>query len=166
MIELRRENPVFHRRRFFNGRSVHETSLGDILWLNPTGHEMTDENWSDGNQRSIGMILNGEGMDEYDERGRRIKDDIFLLILNGYWEGVEFTLPGVKEFTRWELQVDTNTSELPVDTVYLADDTFTLGPRSLYLFRLKLRQANQTPEGKRKVTIVEQVRRLLQMIQE
>ena len=166
LIELRRENPVFHRRRFFNGQKVTEKSIGDILWLNPTGHEMTDENWNDGNQRSLGMILNGEGMDEYDERGRRIKDDIFLIILNGYWEGVDFTLPGVKEFTRWELLMDTHSSEVPVDKVFLADDTFSLGARSMYLFRLKLRKANQTPEGKRKVTIVDQVRKLLQMIQE
>ena len=166
LIELRKENPVFHRRRFFNGQKVTEKSLGDILWLNPTGHEMTDEDWSDSNQRSIGMILNGEGMDEYDERGRRIKDDIFLILLNGYWEGVDFTLPGVKEFTRWELLMDTHSSEVPVDKVFLADDTFSLGARSMYLFRLKLRKANQTPEGKRKVTIVDQVRKLLQMIQE
>ena len=166
LIELRKENPVFHRRRFFNGQKVTEKSLGDILWLNPTGHEMTDKNWNDANQRSIGMILNGEGMDEYDERGRRIKDDIFLMILNGYWEGVEFTLPGVKEFTRWELVVDTHSSEVLVEQFYLADDNFLLGPRSMYLFRLKLRKANQTPEGKRKVTIVDQVRKLLQMIQE
>ena len=166
LIELRKENFVFHRRRFFNGHKVTEKGIGDILWLNPTGHEMTDENWKDGNQRSLGMILNGEGMDEYDERGHRIKDDIFLIILNGYWEGVDFTLPGVKEFTRWELLMDTHTSEVPVDKVFLADDTFSLGARSMYLFRLKLRKANQTPEGKRKVTIVDQVRKLLQMIQE
>ncbi|WP_420460677.1 glycogen debranching protein GlgX [Neolewinella sp.] len=166
LIELRRENPVFHRRRFFNGQKVTEKSIGDILWLNPTGHEMTAENWADPNQRSIGMILNGEGMDEYDERGRRIKDDIFLLILNGYWESVDFTLPGVKEYTRWELLMDTHTSEVPVDKLFLADDTFSLGARSMYVFRLQLRKANQTPEGKRKVTIVDQVRKLLQMIQE
>ena len=166
LIELRRENPVFHRRRFFNGRAIKEKSLGDILWLNPTGHEMTEENWSDGNQRSIGMILNGEGMEEYDERGKRIKDDIFLVLLNGYWEGVNFTLPGVKEFTRWEMLMDSHTDELPLDKDFPADYEFVLGPRCIYLFRLKLRTANRTAEGKRKVTIVDQVRKLLQMIQE
>ena len=166
LIELRRDNPVFHRRRFFSGRKIHAKSLGDILWLNPTGHEMTEANWSDGNQRSIGMILNGEGMDEYDERGKRIKDDIFLVLLNGYWEGVKFTLPGVQEYTRWEMLLDSHTSEVPVKKDYTANKKFTLGPRSIYLFRLKLRKANRTPEGKRKVTIVEQVRKLLQMIQE
>ncbi|MBB4078310.1 glycogen operon protein [Lewinella aquimaris] len=166
LVELRRDNPVFHRRRFFNGRKIQDKNLSDVIWLNPSGHEMTEDNWADGNQLSLGMILNGEGMEEYDERGRRIKDDIFLLILNGYWEGVEFTLPGVKEFTRWEMLVDTHTDEIPVGKDYLADESFLLGPRSLYLFRLKLRRANRTAEGKRKVTIVDQVRKLLQMIQE
>ncbi|THH41868.1 glycogen debranching protein GlgX [Neolewinella litorea] len=166
LITLRRENPVFHRRRFFSGLKIKDTAISDILWLNPAGHEMTAENWADGNQRSIGMILNGEGMDEYDERGRRIKDDIFLMILNGYWEGVEFNLPGVREFTRWELLVDTHTSAVPAPKEYVADEPFILGPRSLYLFRLKLQPANRTTEGKRKVSIVEQVRKLLEMIQE
>ena len=166
LITLRRENPVFHRRRFFSGLKIQEDHISDILWLNPTGHEMTVDNWNDTNQRCFGMILNGEGMEEYDERGRRIKDDIFLIILNAYWEGVNFTLPGVKEFTRWELLVDTNTSAIPEPGDYLADMPFLAGPRSLYTFRLKLRRANRTAEGQRKVTIVEQVRKLLQMIQE
>jgi glycogen operon protein len=166
LIELRRDNPVFHRRRFFSGRKIQDSSIGDILWLNPSGHEMTDKNWSDGNQRSLGMILNGEGMEEYDERGRRIKDDIFLVILNAYWEGVTFTLPGVREYTEWEMLVDTHTSEVPVDATFTANEDFILGPRSLYLFRLRVRAANRTAEGKRKVNIVDQVRKLLQMIQE
>ncbi|OAV45029.1 glycogen debranching protein GlgX [Lewinella sp. 4G2] len=166
LIALRRDNPIFHRRRFFNGRTVNDSTLGDILWINANGDEMQGEEWSSTHTRSLGMLLNGEAMDEYDERGNRVKDDIFLVILNAYWEGVDFRLPGVKEFSIWEEIIDSHTSEIPVEGDYPADSKFTVGPRSIHVFRLKTRKANITPEGRRKVTIVDQVRRLWDMIQE
>ena len=166
LIEVRRDNPIFHRRRFFNGRTVQDSDMGDLLWIRPDGHEMQGDDWNSTHARSLGMILNGEAMEEYDERGRRVKDDIFLLILNGYWEGVNFTLPGVKLYTRWEQIIDSNTSEIPTDVTHLANTEYTLGPRSISLFRLKSREANRTAEGRRKVNIVDQVRKLWDMIQE
>ncbi|SEQ06499.1 glycogen operon protein [Neolewinella agarilytica] len=166
MISLRMDNPIFHRRRFFDGHTIHDSDIGDILWVSPSGKEMSEEEWNSTNTRAMGMILNGEGMVEFDERGRRIKDDIFLVILNGWWEGVDFTLPGVKEFTIWEQIVHTDSSELSQNLEVKAKEGFLLGPRSLSVFRLKARKANRTSEGKRRVTIVDQVRRLWDMIQE
>ena len=166
MISLRMDNPIFHRRRFFDGHTIHDSDIGDILWVSSSGKEMSEGEWGSTNTRALGMILNGEGMVEFDERGRRIKDDIFLVILNGWWEGVNFTLPGVKEFTIWEQIVDTNNSEFSQGLEVNAKEDFLLGPRSLSVFRLKARKANRTSEGKRRVTIVDQVRRLWDMIQE
>ena len=166
LIQLRRENPIFHRRRFFNGRTLGDDNLSDVLWINPSGDEMSGSDWSSTSVRCLGMLLNGEGMDEYDERGRRIKDDIFLIILNAYWEQVDFVLPGVKEYTRWEAIVDTHADEVPAGDDLLANDTFKVGPRAAHVFRLITRKANRTALGRRKVTIVDQVRKLWAMIQE
>jgi len=166
LIEVRKENPIFHRRRFFNGRKMEDNTLGDILWINATGQEMTGEDWSNSRTRSLGMILNGEAMVEFDERGRRIKDDIFLLILNAWHEGVNFTLPGVKNLTHWECLIDTNQDNIPIGTEEAADTEIILSPRSLSLYVLKNQQANRTPEGKRRINIVDQVRKLWDLIQE
>jgi len=166
LIRLRRENPIFHRRRFFNGRKMEDNTLGDILWVNATGHEMTNEDWSNSRTRSLGMILNGEAMVEYDERGRRIKDDIFLLVLNAWEEGVNFTLPGVGDLTHWECLIDTDKDSIPVGTEQPADTQIILSPRSLSLYCLKNQKSNLTEFGKRKMNIVDQVRRLWEMIQE
>lgn len=166
LIEIRRENPIFHRRRFFNGRTMEDDNMSDILWIRPDGQEMMRGDWESTHARSLGMLLNGEEMQEYDERGRRIKDDIFLVLLNGFWEGINFKLPGVKEYTNWELVIDSNTHVIPVDETHHADTEFTLGPRSICLFRLQTRSANRTDEGKRKVTIVQQVRSFLDRMQE
>ena len=103
---------------------------------------------------------------EFDERGRQVKDDIYLLLLNGWWEGLEFVLPGVKAYSGWEQIVDTNTSEIPTGTNYLANTKFLLSPRSVSLFRLVTREANRTAAGRARVAIVDQVRRLLEKIQE
>lgn len=166
LIALRRENPVFHRRRFFDGQTIHDNDLGDILWVSPSGKEMSSQEWSSTNTRSLGMILNGAGMNEYDERGRRIKDDIFLLLLNGWWETVPFTLPGVESYTRWEQLLDTHIPDIPTGEDALANTVYELGARSLTVFRLKSRLANRTEEGRQKVTIVDQIRKLWDMIQE
>lgn len=166
LIALRRENPIFHRRRFFDGQTIHDSDLGDILWVSPSGNEMTSEEWATTNTRSLGMILNGAGMKEYDERGRLIKDDIFLLLLNGWWKTVPFTLPGVASYSRWEQLLDTHIPDIPTGEDALANTVYNLGARSLTLFRLKTRQANRTEEGRQKVTIVEQIRQLWERIQE
>jgi isoamylase len=166
LIRLRRDNLIFHRRRFFSGQTIHDSDLGDILWISASGKEMSQEEWNSTHTRGLGMLLNGEGMLEFDERGRRVKDDIYLLLLNGWWEGLEFVLPGIKAYSGWELIVDTNTSEIPVGTNYLANTKYLLSPRSLSLFRLRTRKANRTAVGRARVAIVDQVRRLLQKIQE
>jgi len=166
LIQLRKENPIFHRRRFFNGRKMEDNTLGDILWVNASGQEMTRLDWGDSKTRSLGMILNGEAMVEYDERGRRIKDDIFLLVLNAWHEGVQFNLPGVHDLTHWECLIDTNQDSIPVGTEQAADTKIILAPRSLSLYCLKNQESNLTKLGKRKINIVDQVRKLWDLIQE
>src|ERR1700731_4116048 len=41
MIGLRKRHPVFHRRRFFQGRPIKGASVKDVLWLNPSGNEIS-----------------------------------------------------------------------------------------------------------------------------
>ena len=42
LIKLRREQPVFRSRHFFQGRAIHGTDIKDIYWLRPDGTEMLD----------------------------------------------------------------------------------------------------------------------------
>ncbi|MEM7573777.1 MAG: glycogen debranching protein GlgX [Bacteroidota bacterium] len=161
MIQLRMNNPVFHRRRFFSGRAIHGQDIGDILWIDTDGEEMTDEKWQSGHQRCLGMLLNGEAMSEYDERGQQICDDIFLMLINSYWESQDFILPGVRSMSRWERIIDTNSTQIPLGKTVLAKEAYQLGPRTLVLLRLRARKSST-----QKVSILEQVRRLLQGIQE
>ncbi len=103
---LRREHPVFRRRHFFQGRKIRGSEMQDILWLRPTGDEMTDEEWN-GDVRSFGMLLGGDAMLEWDEEGERVEDDTFLLLFNGAPEPQAFTLPATPTPAHWEVALDT-----------------------------------------------------------
>ncbi len=104
LIALRREHPVFRRRRFFSGE------LGgrrDISWLTPAGTEMTEADWRASYARSLAVLLNGEAITEPGPRGETITDQSFLLLFNANDQPVTFTLPGTEVAAGWDLVVDT-----------------------------------------------------------
>ncbi|MEU8343905.1 glycogen debranching protein GlgX [Spirillospora sp. NPDC048832] len=105
LSRLRHDHPVFRRRRFFTGRGT--GAAADIAWLTPAGDSMTDQDWNVGFAKSLGVFLNGDAITEPDPRGRRVRDDSFLLLVNAGSEPVEFTLPGAEYGERWEFALDT-----------------------------------------------------------
>jgi isoamylase len=134
LIEIRKESPVFRRRRFFLGRRIHGVGVKDIRWLRTDGLDMTEEEWTSAYVRSLGMLLNGHAMEEYDEQGRRIEDDVYLLLVNSYWEMLCFTFPKEHQKFRWEILVDTyEPGNMKKDT--LVSKEIELQPRSFLLLR-------------------------------
>ena len=57
--------------------------------------------------RSIGMLLNGQLIDEVDPKGVTMRDDVLLLLFNAYHEEIAFTLPGVDDGPLWHAVLDT-----------------------------------------------------------
>ncbi len=108
MVWLRRDHPVFRRRRFFHGRPVSGThdDLTDIAWFTAAGEEMTDEDWRVSYAKSLTVFLNGYAISEPDPRGERITDDSFLLLFNAGASGLDFTVP-VNHGREWQVVVDT-----------------------------------------------------------
>jgi isoamylase len=107
LSRLRREHPVFRRRRFFNGRPVRGSAIEDIAWFTPAGDEMDQDDWDSGFAKSVAVFLNGEGIREPDQRGERVTDDSFFLLFNGHHEPIDFTLPDLGAGERWQVEVDT-----------------------------------------------------------
>ena len=108
---LRRDHPVFRRRRFFRGRRGPDDETSDISWLTPAGQEMTQDDWGAGFAQSLAALLNGEAISEPDPRGGRIVDAKFLLLFNVDSDPLTFTLPEASLAPGWEVVVDTSTAE-------------------------------------------------------
>jgi len=95
---LRRDHPVFRRRRFFRGRGAPD--------------DMTQDDWGAGYAQSLAALLNGEAISEPDPRGGRIVDAKFLLLFNAHSDPLTFTLPEASLAPGWEVVIDTRTAEV------------------------------------------------------
>jgi isoamylase len=135
---LRRDHPVFRRRRFFTGRPVRRGAgapLPDIAWFTPDAREMAEEDWEAGFGKSVAVFLNGEGISDRNARGERVTDDSFVLIFNAHDGSIDFTLPPEEYGRKWEVVLDTATPQLAEPAVAEAQSTITVEARSLAVLR-------------------------------
>jgi glycogen operon protein len=139
-----KEQPVFQRRGFFQGRSIRGTDVKDISWLEPSGEEMTDEAWGAGFVKCLGVRLAGDLIGDVDERGEPIVGDTLLLLLNAHHEKIPFTLPAHKEGQRWERLLDTATAANEPANMK-GGEQFDLQGRSMAVFRTRAEQEDQQP---------------------
>ncbi|MEU4894545.1 glycogen debranching protein GlgX [Streptomyces sp. NPDC044780] len=112
LVWLRRDHPVFRRRRFFHGRPVEGThdELSDIAWFTHEGEEMTPRDWQAAHAKSLAVFLNGSAISEPGARGERITDDSFLLLFNAHHEPLDFVVP-IDHGKQWQVIVDTAVPE-------------------------------------------------------
>ncbi|MEU3607783.1 glycogen debranching protein GlgX [Streptomyces sp. NPDC035033] len=139
MVRLRREHPVFRRRRFFHGRPVEGThdELTDIAWFTPEGEEMTARDWQAAHARALTVFLNGNAISEPGPQGERIADDSFLLMFNASSQELEFAVPD-SHGRCWRTVVDTADPEgMPPHEgpEIAAGERVTLAPLSLTVLR-------------------------------
>lgn len=148
MMWLRRDHPVLRRRRFFTGDAGHggESELGEIEWFTPSGESMTDQDWTTWYARAMMVFLNGEAIAEPDERGQRVVDNSFLVLINASDEDITFTLPGEGYSPTWKVALDTAPAvDGDSDPVLAADDTVTVEARSM-LFLTDAPESDATTE--------------------
>jgi isoamylase len=139
LSQLRRAHPVFRRRRFFSGQTAPADGahggLQDIVWLTPTGRQMTDNDWHTGYARSLGVFLNGDAITEPGPRGDTVRDQSFLLLFNGHREPVTFVLPGRRFGDAWDALIDTASTPGDTTITYQAASSVDLAGRSIMILR-------------------------------
>jgi len=107
LIALRHQHPVFRRPTFLTGLEHEDSGAPDVWWFRPDGRAMTQGDWERGDASALGAFLNGaEIMDETRE-GDPIIGDSFLVLFNGWRDGLTFTLPPVRFGRRWEFELST-----------------------------------------------------------
>jgi len=151
MIQLRKTHPIFRRRRFFQGRPIKGATVKDILWLNPSGNEMSEDEWRDASVRCLGMFLSGQGLAETDQRGRKVHDENFLVLMNAHHEDITFTLPQFRPGALWIAWMDTaRENGLRTTETYDGSSAYPLLARSMSVLmarrgELKKDEPNATP---------------------
>jgi glycogen operon protein len=137
--QLRKDHPVFRRRRFFEGRPIRSADqVRDIAWLTPAGRQMTSEDWDSEFGRSIAVFLNGEALAEADARGERVVDDSFLLCFNAHDHPVDFVMPHDDYASEWTAELDTTDPTGAVKLVVNDGDNISLPGRALLVLRKTL----------------------------
>jgi glycogen operon protein len=135
VIEIRHEQPVFQRRRFFHGQAIGAEESPSIAWLNVDGTEMTSDAWTNGFTKCLGVVFVGASID-VDKHGEEIAGDTLLLLVNAdHGDPISFTLPDMDGQQPWQRLLDT--AEVKLDkTLLKPGDTYVMQAASLALFRL------------------------------
>jgi len=128
LIALRRAHPVFCRNRFLAGAEA-----ADLRWFTPAGTEMTAACWSDPNALAIALYLDGSDDPDRAADGTWLLDDDFLVLVNAWWEPLEFVLPATRPEASWRVEIDTYDPAPPAGpaAARCAGDRVTAGPRSV-----------------------------------
>ena len=140
LIAFRRDHPVFRRLNFFRGKAIRGSKFQDVIWLNPGGKKMTDDEWNS-SHRCLAIFVNGHltGVD-----GRVIEDDFFLICINAHHEKVAFALPG-KGTVKWEKVLDTFTEDGFIPARPEISDQIDVEGRSIVLLLLRAQDKSNSP---------------------
>jgi glycogen operon protein len=144
-FNLRHAHAVLRRRHFFRGEPTIKGGPKDLSWIRPDGREMTGDDWNEGNNHALGMLIYGDATDETDDRGRPVKGETMLLLLNAADTEIVFTTPAIEGDGIWAEMVDATHRELRVVT----SGSVTVDPFSLVLLRYgeNRRIATQPPRA-------------------
>jgi glycogen operon protein len=129
---MRLKHPNLHRRKFFQDRQIRGSVVRDIAWYNTDGQELGEEHWHAEWNRTMGVMLNGKTLGVTDDDGEPIEDASFLMLVNAYHEGVEFTLPPPPNGEPWKFCMRTENIDDPFAEEQLGDKVI-VGGRSLVL---------------------------------
>jgi isoamylase len=131
---MRHKYPILRRNRFLTGEYSEELDVKDLTWINASGSEMHAENWSDAGMRCFGMIIDGRAQPTgVRQRGT---EATMLLILNGHFDLVEFTLPAAPGGSVWTRLIDTNVPHEEETPAFKTGQVYGVTARSLLLFSL------------------------------
>ena len=133
LVKLRRTHANLHRRKFFQDRTIRNSVERDVAWYGADGHEMTEAEWTAEWTRSMGLMLNGKTLQVSDENGDSMQDDSFLILVNAFHEGVEFTLPPAPNGSPWSQVMDTENIDDPFQSVKVGEKAI-VGGRSMKVF--------------------------------
>jgi len=96
---------------------------------------MTDQAWNARSVRSLGVLMVGDALEEVDERGRPVRGDTLLILLNAHHAEVRFALPTIAPHAAWARVIDTIAAHVE-ERRYPGGAPYPLQGRTLAIFQL------------------------------
>jgi glycogen operon protein len=109
LIRLRQSLPILRRGRFLTAEYNPGLEVKDVTWINASGREMQKSDWEDGKMHCFGMLIDGRAQTSGIKR--RASDATLMIVINGYYDSVKFTLPEFVGGDQWLTFIDTNEPE-------------------------------------------------------
>ncbi|MGH9617851.1 MAG: glycogen debranching protein GlgX, partial [Acidobacteriaceae bacterium] len=139
LTSLRHKYPILRRNLFMTGQCNEELGVKDLTWINANGHEMEHTNWGDDGMRCFGMLMDGRAQATgIRQRGH---EATLLLVINGHFDLVKFTLPECPGGDIWSLLIDTNMETADEKSggkeTFKSGDSYDVTARSVLLFALQ-----------------------------
>ncbi len=156
LTSLRHRYPILRRNLFLTGEYNEELGVKDVTWINANGAEMEDSNWGDNGMRCFGMLMDGRAQTSgIHQRGHEVT---LLMVINGHFDLVNFTLPECPGGDTWKLLFDTNLEGAAAESLeketFKTGESYDVTARSLLLFELQPDEtaapANQESDLRRK----------------
>ncbi len=119
LLRIRKSRPLLNQPRFLHGEDV--SGSKNVMWLRADGKEMKPDDWLNGINRSVALLL----------RGRHAKS--LLMLLNAYHEGVSFKIPKSPTGS-WRLIVDTEDGTIEPRHATAPRGDLIISGRSLVLY--------------------------------
>ncbi|TCJ19156.1 glycogen debranching enzyme GlgX [Flaviaesturariibacter flavus] len=137
LIHFYRSHPVFTRKRWFKGQPIKGVGVEDIAWFQPSGEEMSEENWTNDFAKSLAVFLNGKALRTVDEQGNPVHDDNFYLLFNAHFDGIDFHIPQARYGAGWEKVIDTSADYVSEEGTPIEGDVVHLFGRTVIVLRQK-----------------------------
>jgi glycogen operon protein len=106
---------------------------------------MTDEAWNAPSVRSIGVLMIGNALEEVDERGRQVRGDTLLILLNAHPDAVPFALPTITDGTVWVRTIDTIAPYVE-ECRFAGGESYSLQGRTMAVFVLRNEQRRSSDD--------------------
>ena len=135
LIRFRHEHSVFRQPKFFEGRKLQENRWRDLMWFNPGGTLMTEEEWGSHFVRCFGMLISNETTLTHDSKMKPLHEETYLMLFNAHHEPMDFVLP---EGVKWDWILNTAIGFIEEPQTMSGGGRIQLIDRSLCLFKKKV----------------------------
>ena len=133
LIAFRRAHPVFRRGRFLAGAEASQ-----LQWFTPAGTPMNSADWADPDARAIAIYLDGSDDPDRDQDGSPMLDDDFLVLVNSWWEPLDFAVANTRPNAQWDTEIDSyQPAATNVTGARNPGEQVTVGPRSVVVLRAR-----------------------------